>query len=63
MTRRYFNLVSLESQDPTLANDTKFKYLRVMEAEEIIFEKVRFLPKKETGHFFGTEEVCYSVTK
>ena len=31
----------------------KFKYLRVMGAEEIIFEKVRFLPQKETSIFFG----------
>ena len=30
----------------------KFKYLRFMRAEEIIFEKVQFLPQKETSHFF-----------
>ena len=52
MTRRYLNLVSLTRVESWLSNETKFKYLRVMEAEEINFLKAQFLPKKETGHFF-----------
>ena len=52
MTRRYLNLVLFESQDPSLSNDTKFKYLHVMGVEEIIFEKAQFLSQKEIKQSF-----------
>ena len=57
MNRRYLNLVSLERVGSWLSNEAKFKYLRFMRAEEIIFEKVQFLHQKETSNFLWTEDV------
>ena len=44
MTHRDLNLVSMESQDPTLSNDTKFKPLCAMGAAKIIYDKAEWLP-------------------
>jgi hypothetical protein len=42
MAHIVLHLVSMESQVPTKANNTKFKYLSAMGAEEIIFERPPF---------------------
>ena len=52
MARIYLNLVSLESQDPTLSNDTKFKYIHAMGPEEIIFEKSECKDSEKTEEVY-----------